>query len=287
MLLSIVILNYNTPQLTKRCLQSICNKLNSKKYEIIVVDNGSFPENIDVLKTELSSFKNVKLILSNINKGFGGGNMLGFKYAKGDFISFINSDVILIEDGLISACQYLKEHANVGCVTLQQKNMDGQLIPSFDHGPSIKKELIGKKIIERFSPKKYPRREHIQYFKPLIVRNVAGALIIFPSDLFRRIGGFDKRIFLYYEEYDICTRLHKLGYSSVLLPMYFYYHINGATAGRNKKSKSKALCEYYKSKFYVYKKHHNLEHYILYVIINLIKLNTTPRLWYILREIKY
>jgi|WetSurMetagenome_2_1015567.scaffolds.fasta_scaffold263907_1 GT2 family glycosyltransferase len=287
MLLSIVILNYNTTQLTKKCLQSICNNLNSKEYEIIVVDNGSFSENLNVLKTELLSFKNVKLILSNINKGFGGGNMLGFKYAKGDFVSFINSDVILIEDGLIPACQYLKEHADVGCVTLQQLNMDRQLIPSFDHGPSIKKEIVGKKFIEWLNPKKYPRRKDYQYYKPLPVRNIAGTLMIFPSDLFHRIGGFDKRIFLYYEEYDICTRLHKLGYASVLLPMYFYYHLHGATTDRNRKSKSKALCELYKSKFYVYKKHNNLKHYILYAIINLIKLSVKPRLWYILRKIKY
>lgn len=287
MLASLIILNYNTPELTKKCLNSIVRFINSNQYEIIVVDNCSSQKKLEILKSELTNFPKTQLILSPINKGFGGGCMLGALHAKGEYICFINSDVEFIEDCITPLCSYLNTDATIGCITPQQLNCHYSPKPSFDHGPSIKKEFFGKKILELLNPKKYPKRKIYTYQKPLEVIHVFGAIMLFPTHVFFKVGGFDETLFLYYEEYDICTRLLKSGYKSVLLPNYSYLHIHGATTSRNDESQIRSAKELYKSKLYTYKKHHYMAFYFFYFFIVYVKLIFSPKRWYILSNIKY
>jgi GT2 family glycosyltransferase len=286
MLVSIIVLNYNTPDITEKCLGSIIQNLDPTIYELIVVDNYSSYENLEKLKTKLSTFTNVQVIFSDFNRGYGGGNMLGALHAKGDFICFMNSDVELIEDCITPAYSYLQAHPSVGCVSPQQLNAHHEKEPSFDHGPSIIKELFGKGILEQFSPQKYPKRKYHLYKKPLEVVHTSGSMMILPTHLFFKVGGFDPNIFLYYEEYDISTRLKKEGYASVFIPMFSYLHIHGATIERTT-GQSKAMCEAYKSKLYVYKKYHNIALYSFYFLLNVLKLMTKPKLHYLLPHIHY
>ena len=286
MLVSIIVLNYNTPDITVECLGSIIQNLDPTIYQLIVVDNCSSSENLERLKTKLSTFTNVQLIVSDFNRGYGGGNMLGAFHSKGDFICFVNSDVKLIEDCIVPACSYLQVHSSVGCVSPQQLNVHHKKEPSFDHGPGIIKELFGKNILEQLNPQKYPRRKYNLHKEPLEVIHTSGSMMILPTNLFFKVGGFDPNIFLYYEEYDISTRLKKEGYASVFLPMFSYLHIHGVTIECTT-SKLKAMSELYKSKLYVYKKHHNITFYSLYFMLNIFKLAAKSKLHYIFPQRLY
>lgn len=92
---SIIIVNYNTYDLTLDCINSIKEKTNNIKYEIIVVDNNSPNRIIENLKLE-----NVRLVLNSKNGGFGYANNIGNKYAKGKYLFFLNSDTILMNNAI-------------------------------------------------------------------------------------------------------------------------------------------------------------------------------------------
>ena len=83
---SIIIVNYNTKQLTKNCIESIIAKTSGVEYEIILVDN----ESSDGSQEVFASDKQIKFIEAGENLGFGKANNLGAQYAKGDYIFFLN-----------------------------------------------------------------------------------------------------------------------------------------------------------------------------------------------------
>ena len=102
---SFIIVNYNTWELTCKCVATILEYIPEGSYEIIVVDNGSKDDDKLSLKKNLS--ENCRLVESRLNVGFGAGNMLGANLAKGRFLCFINSDVELVEDCITPLCQFL------------------------------------------------------------------------------------------------------------------------------------------------------------------------------------
>src|SRR3989344_6360787 len=100
--LSIIIISYNTKQITQDCLDSILKSLKNShlNYEIIVIDNGSTDDSVKLLK-ELSIKKQELRILQNKkNVGFGKANNQGVKIAKSDYILFLNSDTLVLDDAI-------------------------------------------------------------------------------------------------------------------------------------------------------------------------------------------
>ncbi len=122
--LSIVIVNYKSKHKLDACLKSIkSSDLGGYSYEIIVVENNS-GDNLDYLK---DLYPDLKLIVSPKNLGMGGGNNLGIKEAKGDYILILNPDTVLKPDAIYILLKLLKENKSVGLVGPQLLNPDGSL----------------------------------------------------------------------------------------------------------------------------------------------------------------
>ncbi|MDE7377760.1 MAG: glycosyltransferase family 2 protein [Paraprevotella sp.] len=277
-MISFIILNYNTHLLTLRCIESILAHPPQMPYEILVVDNHSPQEDLEALRQGIHT-PDIRIIESKQNTGFGTGNMLGANFAKGEFLCFLNSDIVLPEDSVSPLCNYLTQHPEVGCITPQQYNDRQQLVPSFNHAPGIRHEVFGKKLLEHICPHRYPKRKGILYTKPFHVTQINGCFMLFPADKFRAIGGFDINIFLYYEEYDVCKRLAQKGWKSTVHPQYRFLHLHGASTSN---IRSLAYRELYISKMYCYRKHHNLIKSTIYRLIHIIKLSVSPRRWHLL-----
>ncbi|MCM1108384.1 MAG: glycosyltransferase family 2 protein [Clostridium sp.] len=277
-MISFIILNYNTHELTRRCIDSIRQYLPSGTYELIVVDNNSAHTEREFIR-QIAQETGSHLIESRQNTGFGSGNMLGANFAQGEFLCFLNSDIVLQEDCVTPLCHYLTEHPEVGCITPQQYNGQGELVPSFNHAPGLRHELLGKNTLERLFPSRYPRRKHTVYQQPFHATQINGCFMLFPTDKFWFIGGFDLNIFLYYEEYDISYRLMQRGWKCTVHPHYSFLHLHGATTRQHR---SLSYRELYVSKMYVYRKHHNLCLSTLYRLIHILKLSFSPRRWYLL-----
>ena len=277
-MVSFIILNYNTPQLTKDCLDSIDKYYGDKEHEVIIVDNNSKEESFDQLLTLLHDTPH-KMVRSRINTGFGLGNNLGALQAEGDYYCFINSDVQLVEDCVSPLLLYLSEHPEVGVITPQQYRPDGNPAFSFRHKLGLRHELFGDAVFERLWPKKYPPRRDFTRTKPFVVSEINGSFMLFPADAFWKIGGFDTNIFLYCEEYDIARRLERMGYNNVVYPASRFLHLHGASSKQEKKEIRK---ERFISKIYCYSKYHHPFMTFLLCVEQFIAKSLNPKNWYLI-----
>ena len=278
-MVSFVILNFNSSLLTKKCIASIQEFMTDDNYEIIVVDNGSRPEEFALLDGQES--ESCHIVRMDVNTGFGTGNMIGASHAQGDYLCFLNSDVFLVEDCVTPLCRYLDSHHDVGCITPVQQKADGRRSRSFRHDTGIWHELVGDSIRERLFPKKYPPRDSIlkKSTEPVSVMQINGSFMLFPAKKFWAIGGFDTSIFLYYEEYDLAKRLQMHGWKRMVHPQYTFLHVHDASTSAIRKQ---ALRENYVSKIFTYKKYHGGFTSLIFQTILTIQLIFKPQKWYIL-----
>ena len=273
---SFIILNYNTPDLTAQCIQSIETFCGKGSYEIIIVDNNSEQANYEHL-LQLNQGR-YQIIRSKINTGFGLGNMLGAEQATGDYLCFLNSDVLLVEDCITPLVEYLSATKDVGVITPQQYRPHATAY-SFRHKFGIRRDLFGDDIFEYLFPKKFPKRSDLSRTEPFVVSEINGSFMLFPTAVFWEIGGFDTNIFLFHEEYDIARRLEALGYKNVVYPTVRFLHAHGASSTEAKKDIRK---ERFISKIYCYSKYHHPLMTFFFRLENLIAKLFSPRNWYLL-----
>jgi len=284
-MVSFIILNYNSSLLVKKCVASIVEYMPANHYEVVIVDNGSRPEEYALLE-ELSPVKNreepwLHIVRKEVNTGFGTGNMIGASVAQGDYLCFLNSDVFLVEDCVTPLCQYLDNHSDVGCITPVQQKTSGCRSRSFRHDTGIWHVLLGDDIREKLFPKKFPSRDSIlkESTEPVSVMQINGSFMLFPTEKFWAIGGFDTSIFLYYEEYDLAKRLQLHGWKRMVHPQYTFLHVHEASTSSMRRL---ALRENYVSKIYTYRKYHGMLTSFVYQLILTLQLIFKPKKWYIL-----
>ena len=266
---SVIIINYNTTEYTINCIKSIflytSKNLNC---EYLIIDNDSDAKNYYDLKKYIDSVSDsytIKLTRSNINTGFGGGNMIGVREAKGKYLAFINNDVLLENDCLSILKNFMISNNNVGVCGPQAFKENGEILPTIDHFASLGRELLGRKVLENINSNKYPKRKTL-YSKPKKSQFIAGSFMFFDVESFNKVGGFDTNIFLYHEETDICKRLSKIKKEAFLVPEGRFIHFHGAST-----PKSIALkIELKISLLYVIKKHYGiLTFYILLIYLQI------------------
>jgi GT2 family glycosyltransferase len=231
---SVIIVNYNTAQLVKKCVESVLCQQNIN-FEIIVVDNHSSDDSIDVLRQFEAC---IALIANSDNKGFGRANNQAFRICRGRYVFMLNPDAVcLTETDLFHAVQFMDHHPHCGLAGTRIVNADNKL--------------------ERTAFLHYPRQTQTSAdFSGLPGRlaTVLGASMIARRDVFERIHGFDEDFFLYGEETDLCLRIRKLGYTIEYCEQMTVRHIGSASEKGNPREevvrKKKA------GKLLFYKKHY-------------------------------
>lgn len=210
---SIIIVNYNTCELTYNCISSIYEYVRFCKIEIILVDNASTDNSLEYIKEK---FPEVILIASKINLGFGRANNLGAKHAHGEYLFLLNSDTILKNDPFPLFLDFFKNNNLLKIGILGTFLIDGQGTYSKSGGKfySMKKYL--KLALLSYFPHK--TINEIDIHKNVITTDyVIGADMFLRKDLFSDIGRFDEHIFMYFEDVELCKRLAKNGYVSFLI----------------------------------------------------------------------
>ncbi len=224
---SIIIVSYNTRELTKQCLESVLKKTEGIDFEIIVVDNNSQDSSGQMLKKE---FPNVKLIESEKNLGFGKANNLGIDAAIGRNIFLLNPDTILINNAIKILSDYLDKNENIGICggNLYDEEMNPSY--SFDKIPSLLQEiniLLG-------NPNKLNKNRNFNFtFKPMEVGYITGADMMIKKSLLDKIGYFDPDFFMYYEETELTWRIKKSGYKIINIPNAKIIHLEGKSFNCN------------------------------------------------------
>ena len=247
---AVVIINYNTSKYTLECVRVVLQVTSEHtSFQIIVVDNCSAIEDFENLKGNFSSDPRCKLVRSDVNTGFGGGNIYGANHTNARYLLFLNNDAFLLNDCLSLLTEYMDKHQQVGVCTAQNYDENGKHVPSFDHNKGFRRLLFGRGFLEATNPKRYPKRKKV-YTNPVSVDWVNGAFLFFRREAYEAIGGFDPNIFLYWEEMDLCDRLRKQGLRSVLVPQARVMHYQGVSIGQSPEISKEA----YRSYLYVVRK---------------------------------
>jgi len=248
--LSIIILSYNTKDLTVACISSIVaqykQELDNSQFEIIVVDNASTDESILSIKKYVSSIKteNIKLIENKENLGFSKGCNLGAKNAKGEYLLFLNSDTEIKDQGFVKMAEYLKKNENVGVLGGALRNEDGTSQGSVGKFYNLLTLFLGMYGLERLgflrdSPKQIKR-----------VDWVSGASLMIKKSVFEKIGGFEKELFMYAEDMELCFKAKKKGFPTYFYPEVMLFHKERASSNR-----TFAILNIYRGILFFYKKH--------------------------------
>ncbi len=190
--ISIIIVSYNTANLTLDCLASLQTEDGLEK-EIFVVDNSS-TDNSAALIAE--RFPQVDVIANSQNKGFGAANNQALPHCRGKYIIFLNPDTTIIKDTLPKAVSFMDENLHIGLAGAKILNHDGSLQPSVSY--KYPGEKFAKKEVTRLAGR---------------IACVMGAFMIARSDLIVELGGFDEDFFLYGEDQDLAWRIREKGFS--------------------------------------------------------------------------
>lgn len=250
---SIIIVNYNTYSLVLDCIKSIKNKTSGLLYEIIVVDNNS--PNREIIQL-LEIYNDVVLILHDRNDGFGSGNNVGAQKAKGNFLFFLNSDTLLINNSIKILHDYLINNSNVGVCGGNLFTKD--LKPGTSYSlfrPSIFTD-INSFFFNKLSGFLYKQSDFFNSTSlPLKIKgSISGADYMIRKDLFDELNGFDEDFFMYYEETELSYRVLKKKFEIYSVPEAKIIHFEGGS----ELVKERTLDWTFESKKIFYKKTSNL-----------------------------
>lgn len=240
-MISIVIINYNTFEITSDCIRSILKFSYNVDFEIILVDNASVECDPELF---LKEFPSIILIKSFFNLGFSKGNNLGIKQAKGDVILLLNSDTYVTENVLFNTLAYFKLLKNVGFLGIKMLYPNGKI-----QYTARKFRSIGWEVLDlfRFIPMLLPynfraRLMQGKYFNgdfDLECDWLNGAFLMFKKSILEELPNhqLDDRFFMYGED-----QLWGLQFNELGLRNYFYHgtsivHINNASTETAKRKK--------------------------------------------------
>ncbi len=250
-LLSVIVLSYNTKDLTKRCLFSIIDNyredIDKGKIELILADNGSSDGTVEEIRRS-NFLEKIKIIENGKNYGFGKGNNLASKKAEGKYILFLNSDTASKDKGFMKMALFLEKNQKAGILGGKLENRDGskQLSSGKFYKPwNLFFSLFGLEGFVRSSPDKISR-----------VDWVSGACFMIRKELFEKLKGFDENFFMYLEDMEICYRAKKEGFLT-----YFYPDIKLEHRQAGSSNRQFAIKNIYKGFLYFYKKHGNFLSY--------------------------
>lgn len=212
---SVVILNYNTYQLTVNCINSIIEKTKDVEIEIILVDNASTECPPELF---LKHFPDIILVPNITNLGFSKGNNIGIDLAKANCVLLINSDTQLINNAIKFTYDYLMTRKNVGAVTGKIVFPDGSPQSVCQRFPSIRFQLIELFRIHKFLTKRKAGRlllgSFFDYKEDIKADWIWGTYFMFKKNIISNLpeGKLDDSNFMYGEDMQWCLDIKNIGY---------------------------------------------------------------------------
>jgi hypothetical protein len=244
--LSIIILNYNTKDLTIECINAIVEQykpeLEKEQFEIVLVDNASSDDSLEAIKK--LKINGLKLVESKENLGFSKGCNLGAKSSNGEYLLFLNSDTEIKDQGFIKMLDYLQKNENVGILGGALKNENGTSQSSAGKFYNLFNLFLMLLGLERLGF----LRESPKVIKQ--VDWVSGACLMIKRKVFEKIGGFENELFMYGEDMELCYRAKRKGFAT-----YFYSELTLFHKERGSSNRTFAIVHIYKAILFFYKQY--------------------------------
>ncbi|HBG49573.1 MAG TPA: glycosyltransferase family 2 protein [Cyanobacteria bacterium UBA9971] len=223
--ISIIIVNYNTKELIKNCLESIFEKTHGLDFEVLVVDNNSHDNSCEMIELE---FPQVWLIKNKENKGFGAANNIAIRQSKAKYVFLLNSDTILLDNAVKTFFDFMEkpENQKISCCggNLYDENM--VYGTSYNDFPTVGAIFFKRFYLDKFF-KEFNAGSYVPVESIKKVDSVSGADMFLRKSAFDDTGLFDEDFFLYYEDTELSYRIHKKGDEAVILPDVRILHLGG------------------------------------------------------------
>ena len=254
--LSIIVVNFNTKDLVRGCIDSIRNSKTSAKYEIIVVDNGSTDGSVNILE----NIRDIKIFRNKENLGFSKASNIGIKNASGKYVLLLNSDTVVKKGSLDRLLDFAKSRRDVGVVGARLLSESGVVQESASNSPTvwgaIREYWFGEKgRFGLFAPKSNT---------PVEVDSVVGAAFLITPEALKKVGFLNEKYFMYFEDLDYCRRVKRAGLKVYYLPESEIIHYLGASGSKVAESKNQWRRLVHSSKKYYGVPLHYLINFVLW-----------------------
>lgn len=209
--ITVSIVTYNSADEIDILMTSLQDSSSFGEMTIYVIDNDSHDDTVSVIREKYSW---VRVIESKENLGFGRGHNLAIKNVHSKYHIIVNPDISIPADTIKNAIEYMESHSDVAVMTPYVMNVDGtqQFLPK--KNPSMK-YMIGGLLENKFKWAKKLREEYTlqnqTITSPVDVEFCTGAFMITRTESLHKVGGFDERYFLHFEDADLTRELRKVG----------------------------------------------------------------------------
>lgn len=226
---SVIIVNYNTKELTKNCIDSIFGNTSGITFEVILVDNASTDGSVELFEKD----DRIQFIECGENFGFGRANNLGYQFANGKYLFFLNSDTLLVNNAVKLFFDKMEvSDSKIGCLGCILKDYQHKPMHSYADFPTMGNllfdtfpylfKLFGFKPIKMDEPE---RRLHGDVF--FQVDYITGADLFVRRSIIEQCGLFNPAFFMYYEDPELQFRYAKAGFFSYIYDVPQIIHLEG------------------------------------------------------------
>ncbi|MBI5343722.1 MAG: glycosyltransferase family 2 protein [Deltaproteobacteria bacterium] len=259
--ISMIVVSYNTREITKQCLKSIRDNVRGVSFETICIDNGSDDGTAEMIKKE---FPEVVLIESRENLGYAKGNNLGIRRSAGEYVVLLNSDTVILPGAFEGIVKYMEDHPDAGAASPKLLNPDGSIQYCVRTLPDIKtavfQSLGWHKLFpnNRITARYY--RTNLDYDKVLSVDSIGTTCYVVRREALEKVGLLDEGFFMYNVDLDFNKRIKDAGFNIYYLPGSRVMHYGGVSVNRNN---VRGLIEQHQGMRLMYKKHYAAKRNIL------------------------
>jgi GT2 family glycosyltransferase len=253
---SIIIVNYNTKQLTMDAVKSIFESDTKYKIETIIVDNASAETGLE--EQLLITYPSGIYLCNEKNEGFSKANNKGIQIAQGRYILLLNSDTILECDTLQLMLDYMETHQDVGASGCKVVLPDGSLDKACKRGyPTPLASLCYMLGMHNRYPNdpRYNQYQlgHLNVDEEHEVDSLVGAFMLIRREAIEQVGILDEDFFMYGEDIDWCYRIKSAGWKIRYYPRTMILHLKGASS---RKKPFKIIYEFHRAMILFYNKHY-------------------------------
>lgn len=231
---SVVIVSYNTRDLTVACVRSIRERDTACAIEIIVVDNDSHDGTVEALR---HTAPETVVIANTDNKGFAAANNQGLAVARGRYLLLLNPDTEIHENAISDTLAFAREHSDAGVVGVRCLNPDGSQQSTLFRDKHVLhffiNVLVPNTLMRRSRVLGRARYTGIDLERTQRVDVVAGCYMFVPREAYEAAGGMDEKFFMYGEESEWCYRIRAHGWGVYYAPVASILHYGGVSADRH------------------------------------------------------
>ncbi len=254
---SVIIVNWNTKDLLRNCIKSICREAGNISYEVVVVDNASSDGSAEMVKDE---FPQVRLLGEQCNRGYAGAINDGIAVAEGRYVLVLNSDTLICDSAIEKTVRCADKHPEAAVVGCQVRESSNNVQMTCFRFPSFLNLFLDTLGLNKIFPRNaFFGREQILWWPRDSERQVdvvSGMYMLVRREAIEQVGPMDESYFLYFEETDWCYRFSKAGWTMLFWPGARIIHVGGGSHSTDQNA-VEAYAQFQKSRLLFFKKRYN------------------------------